>query len=118
MIVYKKFNIESARSLPHVSKKHPCYQVHGHSFEIIIKVEGSINKKSGFVIDFQDIEDSFKPLRELLDHAYLNDIKGLENPTSENMCLYIWENIKPSLPGIIEVEIKETATTGCRYIGD
>jgi 6-pyruvoyltetrahydropterin/6-carboxytetrahydropterin synthase len=54
----------------------------------------------------------------LLDHAYLNDIKGLENPTSENMCLYIWENIKPSLPGIIEVEIKETSATGCKYKGD
>ena len=118
MIVYKKFNIESARSLPRVSKEHPCYQVHGHSFEIIIKVEGTIDKKSGFVIDFQDIEDSFEPLRRLLDHSYLNDIKGLENPTSENMCLYIWENIKPSLPNIIEVEIKETSATGCRYKGD
>ena len=118
MIVYKKFNIESARSLPHVSKEHPCYQVHGHSFEIIIKVEGTIDKKSGFVIDFQDIEDSFEPLRKLLDHSYLNDIKGLENPTSENMCLYIWEKIKPSLPSIIEVEIKETSATGCRYKGD
>ena len=71
-----------------------------------------------YKIDFQDIEDSFEPLRELLDHAYLNDIKGLENPTSENMCLYIWENIKPSLPSIIEVEIKETSATGCRYKGD
>ena len=76
MVVYKKFNIESARSLPHVSKKHPCYQIHGHSFEIIIKVEGNIDKKSGFVIDFQDIEDSFEPLRKLLDHSYLMILKA------------------------------------------
>ena len=118
MIVYKKFHIESARSLPNLPNEHPCSQVHGHSFEIILKVSGELNEKTGFIIDFQEIEDSFDPIRKLLDHAYLNNIKGLENPTSENMCLYIWENIKSSLPGIIEVEIKETAETGCRYTGD
>ena len=83
--------------------------------KLLLKLKVVQIKKSGFVIDFQDIEDSFEPLRKLLDHAYLNDIKGLENPTSENMCLYIWENIKPSLPGIIEVEIKETSAAGCKY---
>ena len=118
MIVYKKFHIESARSLPNLPDEHPCSQVHGHSFEIILKVSGELNEKTGFIIDFQEIEDSFDPIRKLLDHAFLNNIKGLENPTSENMCLYIWENIKPFLPSIIEVEIKETSATGCRYKGD
>ena len=118
MIVYKKFHIESARSLPNLPDEHPCSQVHGHSFEIILKVSGELNEKTGFIIDFQEIENSFGPILKLLDHAYLNNIKGLENPTSENMCLYVWENIKPSLPNIIEVEIKETSATGCRYKGD
>jgi 6-pyruvoyltetrahydropterin/6-carboxytetrahydropterin synthase len=117
MIVYKKFNIESARSLPHVNPSHPCSRVHGHSFEIIIKVKGDIDKKSGFVIDFEDIQNSFNPIGSLLDHSYLNDIEGLENPTSENLCIYIWDAIKTSLPNIFEIEIKETKLTGCVYRG-
>ena len=118
MIVYKKFNIESARSLPNLSAEHPCSQLHGHSFEIILKISGELNEKTGFIIDFQEIEDSFNPIRKLLDHAYLNDIKGLENPTSENMCKYIWAEIKPKISGLVEIEIKETYSTGCIYRGD
>ena len=68
MIVYKKFNIESARSLPNLPNEHPCSQIHGHSFEIILKVSGELNEKTGFIIDFQDIEDSFNPIQKLLDH--------------------------------------------------
>ena len=118
MIVYKKFHIESARSLPKLPDEHPCSQVHGHSFEIILKVSGELNDKTGFIIDFQEIEDSFDPIRKLLDHAYLNNIKGLENPTSENMCKYIWEKVKPEILGLVEIEIKETHSTGCIYKGD
>ena len=117
MIVYKKFNIESARSLPNVHHSHPCARLHGHSFEIIIKVKGALDKKSGLVIDFEDIHNSFNPIGSLLDHSYLNDIKGLENPTSENLCIYIWTEIKTSLPNIFEIEIKETKLTGCIYRG-
>ena len=118
MIVYKKFNIESARSLPNLSDEHPCSQLHGHSFQIILKVSGELNEKTGFIIDFQEIEDIFNPIRKLLDHAYLNNIKGLENPTSENMCKYIWGKIKPKISGLVEIEIKETYSTGCIYRGD
>jgi len=117
MTVYKKFNIESARSLPHVNQSHPCSRVHGHSFEITIKVKGSLDEKTGFVIDFEDIQNAFNPISSLLDHSYLNDIEGLENPTSENLCIYIWNEIKPSLPNIFEIEIKETKLTGCVYRG-
>ena len=115
MIVYKKFHIESARSLPNLPDEHPCSQVHGHSFEIILKVTGELNEKTGFIIDFQEIENSFDPIRKLLDHAYLNNIKGLENPTSENMCKYIWEKVKPEILGLEEIEIKETQSTGSIY---
>ena len=118
MVVYKKFNIESARSLPNLPAEHPCSRIHGHSFEIILKVSGELNEKTGFIIDFQEIKDSFNPIRRLLDHAYLNDIKGLENPTSENMCKYIWGEIKSEIPGLVEIEIKETHSTGCIYKGD
>ena len=98
MIVYKKFTIESARSLPNLPDNHPCKRVHGHSFKIIISLEGSINKKTGFVIDFSDIEKAFNPIKSRLDHVYLNDVEGLENPSSENICVWIWDKLIIKLP--------------------
>ena len=117
MIVYKKFNIESARSLPNVPESHPCYQLHGHSFKIIISIIGQINKNTGFVIDFQEIENAFNPIKKILDHSFLNKIEGLSNPTSENICIWIWDKIESSIPNICEIEIKETDSTGCIYRG-
>jgi len=118
MIVYKKFTIESARSLPNLPNAHPCKRVHGHSFNIIISLKGSINKKTGFVFDFNDIDKAFNPIKDRLDHVYLNDIAGLENPSSENLCVWIWEKLKVKLPKLFKIEIKETSSTGCIYEGD
>ena len=118
MIVYKKFNIESARSIPNLPKTHPCHHIHGHSFKIIISVKGPVNKQNGFVTDFQDIDDAFSPFKKELDHSYLNDIEGLQNPTSENICIWIWNKIQSSLPNIYKIEIKETDSTGCIYKGE
>ena len=117
MIVYKKFNIESARSIPNLPKTHPCHHIHGHSFKIIISVKGPVNKQNGFVVDFQDIDDAFSSFKKELDHSYLNDIEGLQNPTSENICIWIWDKIQSSLPNIYKIEIKETDSTGCIYKG-
>ena len=117
MIVYKKFNIESARSLPNVPESHPCYQLHGHSFKIIISIIGQIDKNTGLVIDFQEIENAFNPIKKILDHSFLNKIEGLSNPTSENICIWIWDKIESSIPNICEIEIKETDSTGCIYRG-
>ena len=117
MIVYKKFNVESARSLPNVPETHPCYQLHGHSFKIIISVKGQLDKHTGFVTDFQEIENAFNPIKKILDHSYLNKIEGLSNPTSENICIWIWDKIESSIPNICEIEIKETDSTGCIYRG-
>ena len=118
MIVYKKFNIESARSIPNLPKTHPCHHIHGHSFKIIISVKGPVNKQNGFVVDFQDIDDAFSSFKKELDHSYLNDIEGLQNPTSENICIWIWDKIQSSLPNIYKIEIKETDSTGCIYKGE
>ena len=117
MIVYKKFNVESARSLPNVPETHPCYQLHGHSFKIIISVKGQLDKHTGFVTDFQEIENAFNPIKKILDHSFLNKIEGLSNPTSENICIWIWDKIESSIPNICEIEIKETDSTGCIYRG-
>ena len=117
MEVYKTFAVEAARSLPNLPNEHPCRRIHGHSFKITITVEGEIDKTTGFVMDFSDIDFAFRPIHEIIDHAYLNDIKGLENPSSENLCHWIWKQLSPSLKELKQIEIKETESTGCIYKG-
>ena len=117
MKVYKTFAIESARSLPKLPEEHPCHKVHGHSFKITLTVESEIDQTTGFVMDFSDIDSVFRPIHEIIDHAYLNDIKGLEDPSSENLCRWIWKQLSPSLKGLKQIEIRETESTGCIYKG-
>ena len=118
MNVYKTFSIEAARSLPNLSDDHPCKKVHGHSFKITITISGEIEPQTGFVLDFNDITTAFKPIKKQIDHVYLNDINGLENPSSENLCIWIWNKLLKALPTINQIEIKETDSTGCIYKGD
>lgn len=118
MFLYKEFSIEAAHRLPNVPEGHKCSRLHGHSFQVRIEVSGPVGDDSGWVIDFADIKSAFKPLYEQLDHHYLNEVDGLENPTSENLAAWIWQRLKPSLPLLSAVEIRETCTSGCRYLGD
>ena len=118
MDVCRTFTIEAARSLPNLPENHPCKNIHGHSFKITITVNGPIDTHTGFVIDFGDINSAFEQLRKQIDHAYLNDINGLENPSSEYLCIWIWKNLISSLPGLSQIEIRETDSTGCIYKGD
>lgn len=117
MRIYKKFQIEAAHLLPNVPAGHKCARLHGHSFEIGIHVEGGIGDETGWVMDFADIKKAFQPVFERLDHNYLNDITGLENPTSENIAIWIWQQIEHRLPGLCEVNVNETCTSGCSYGG-
>ena len=118
MDIYKEFTIEAAHRLPNVPKGHKCSRLHGHSFAIRLVVSGDAPEPQGWVMDFSDIKARFAPLYEQLDHHYLNDIPGLENPTSENRARWIWQQLKPQLPLLSAVEIKETCTSGCVYRGD
>ena len=118
MDIYKEFNFEAAHRLPNVPPGHKCARLHGHSFQVRITVSGDAPEPSGWVMDFADLKAAFRPLLERLDHYYLNDIPGLENPTSENICLWIWQHLKPDLPTLTCVEIRETCTSGCIYRGD
>jgi 6-pyruvoyltetrahydropterin/6-carboxytetrahydropterin synthase len=117
MEVFKSFTIEAAHQLPNVPDNHPCARVHGHSFAVEIWVSGVVGRRSGWVIDFADIMEAFRPLYEQLDHRLLNDIEGLSNPTSENLAIWIWERVSTSLRGLSKVVVRETATSGCVYRG-
>lgn len=117
MDIYKKFSIEAAHRLPNVPAGHKCARLHGHSFLVEIHVSGPVDAHSGWVMDFADIKTAFKPVFEQLDHRYLNEIPGLENPTSEHIARWIWERLKPALPQLSKVIINETCTSGCCYTG-
>ncbi|CAA0108904.1 6-carboxy-5,6,7,8-tetrahydropterin synthase [BD1-7 clade bacterium] len=118
MQIYKEFSFEAAHRLPNVPEGHKCSRLHGHTFYVRLVVEGAVGDTSGWVMDFGDLKSAFKPIYDQLDHYYLNDIEGLENPTSENLARWIWNHLKPSLPELSWIEIKETCTSGCIYKGD
>lgn len=118
MEIFKDFNFEAAHRLPNVPVGHKCSRLHGHSFAVRIFVTGELGTDTGWVMDFSDISAAFKPIRKQLDHYYLNDIEGLENPTSENIARWIWQRLQPGLLQLSAVEIRETCTSGCIYRGD
>jgi len=117
MDVFKEFTFEAAHRLPNVPAEHKCARLHGHSFRIVVHVEGEVGADSGWVVDFADIERAFRPLHEQLDHRYLNEIEGLDNPTSERVAVWIWERLSSALPGLSRVVVRETCTAGVEYSG-
>jgi 6-pyruvoyltetrahydropterin/6-carboxytetrahydropterin synthase len=117
MDISKTFHIEAAHRLPNVPDGHKCARLHGHSFQIGIHVRGPLDPHLGWVMDFADLKAAFAPLHEQLDHRYLNEIAGLENPTSENLARWIWDRLKPRLPLLARVTVRETCTSACAYDG-
>lgn len=115
MEIFKDFRFEAAHHLPNLPDGHKCRRLHGHSFKVRIYVNGPLQSDTGWVIDFADIKKAFHPILDQLDHHYLNEIKGLENPTCENLAIWIWKQLKPALPALSKVELMETCTSGCIY---
>jgi 6-pyruvoyltetrahydropterin/6-carboxytetrahydropterin synthase len=118
MELFKEFTFEAAHRLPGVAPDHKCARLHGHSYRVVIHVSGDVDPVSGMVMDFADIKAAFKPILDgYLDHYYLNEIEGLENPTSENLARWIWQRLCPVLPELHVVEVRETCTSGVVYRG-
>lgn len=117
MEIFKEFTFEAAHRLPNVSTGHKCSRLHGHSYRVAVHVEGEVDATAGWVTDFADIGCAFTPLLAQLDHYYLNEIDGLGNPTSEVLAGWIWERLSPLLPGLSQVTVRETCTSGCNYRG-
>lgn len=118
MDLFRKFQIEAAHFLPNVPEGHKCRRMHGHSFHIEVHVSGPVDEETGWVMDFADLKRAFQPLFDQLDHNVLNEIEGLENPTSENLARWIWARLAPQLPGLSKVVVRETCNAGCIYRGE
>ena len=117
MEIFREFTFEAAHCLPHVPHGHKCASLHGHSYRVTVQVDGPIEPHAGWVMDFGDLKTAFESVHKQLDHHYLNEIEGLDNPTSETLAAWIWERIVPGLPCLSAVTVRETCTSGCTYRG-
>ena len=117
MEIWKELTFEAAHRLPNVPADHKCARLHGHSFRVAVYIEGEPGADSGWIVDFADIDQACAPIVDALDHRYLNDIEGLDNPTSERLAQWIWDRVAPTLDGLSRVVVQETCTTGCEFRG-
>lgn len=115
--VWRRFRFEAAHRLPKVPSGHPCGRMHGHGFEVILHADQDLAGRD-MGVDFDHLGDLWAPLRAELDHACLNDIPGLENPTSELLARWLWQRLKPQLAVLSWITVYETATAGCHYDGE
>ncbi|MBU3728078.1 MAG: 6-carboxytetrahydropterin synthase [Phycisphaerales bacterium] len=113
----KSFGFEAAHWLPCFPEGHKCRRMHGHSFRVDVIVEGELDPSVGYLIDFADIKRATEPIERALDLRCLNEIAGLENPTSEMVAAWIWARLKPALPMLSEIVVHETCTSTCHFRG-
>jgi 6-pyruvoyltetrahydropterin/6-carboxytetrahydropterin synthase len=113
----REFSFEAAHRLPSAPADNKCARLHGHSFRVELVCEGAFDPASGWLVDFAVVKRAFDPCLAQLDHRYLNEIEGLENPTAENLARWIWLRVKPSLPWLMQVTVLETCTARCEYRG-
>jgi 6-pyruvoyltetrahydropterin/6-carboxytetrahydropterin synthase len=116
--LFADFGFEAAHRLPYVPPGHPCARMHGHSYRVRITIVGPVDPATGWVTDFYAISSAFEPLRLQLDHHLLNEIPGLENPTSELLAQWLWQGLRPHLSMLHAIEVRETSTMGCTYRGE
>jgi 6-pyruvoyltetrahydropterin/6-carboxytetrahydropterin synthase len=117
MEIYREFTFEAAHRLPQVPAGHKCARLHGHSYRVEIHVRGEVDETTGWVLDFAELSGAFQPLHDQLDHRYLNEVTGLDNPTSEVLARWIWQRLAGRLP-LSAVVVRETCTCGCVYRGE
>ena len=118
MEIFKEFTFEAAHRLPNVPRGHKCARLHGHSFAVVVHIAGPVDEQTGWVRDFADMATAAAPLLDCLDHNYLNEVPGLENPTSENLAHWLWHKLRPNLPALERVIVHETCDARCEYEGD
>ena len=112
MEIFQTFRFESAHRLPKVPPGHKCHNVHGHSYRVDVHVDGEVESETGWIIDFAEIEKSWAPINRTIDHKFLNDIPGLENPTSEVIAQWIWDQLVPDIPNLSKIIVWETQDCG------
>jgi 6-pyruvoyltetrahydropterin/6-carboxytetrahydropterin synthase len=116
--ISRSYQIEAAHRLPHVPAGHKCARLHGHSFEITLHVTGELDPTLGWIVDFADIDRAFEPLFAQLDHNYLNEVPGLDNPTSEVLARWVLERVRLPSGRLHAVSIAENCSSRCIVYAD
>jgi len=114
----RSYRFEAAHFLPKVPPGHKCARMHGHSYLIEVTIEGEVDPELGWVVDFAALDEHANPLMRVLDHQVLNEIEGLDNPTSEHLAAWLWRKLRPALPGLVELVVSETPSSRCTYRGE
>ncbi|ACA20851.1 queuosine biosynthesis protein QueD [Methylobacterium sp. 4-46] len=117
MKITQAFTFEAAHWLPNVPETHRCRRMHGHSYRVELTLDGPVDPRTGWVVDFFDVESAFAPLLAELDHHCLNEVPGLENPTAEHIAIWIWRRARPALPALASVKVFETPMSWAEYDG-
>ena len=117
MFIYKKFLFDSAHYLPHVPAGHKCKNLHGHTYTLTVFIEGVPISHEGWIMDFGDLKRIMKPVIDMVDHQLLNNISGLENPTTELFAIWLWDKMAPLVPHLKRIELSETPSSGVIYEG-
>ena len=115
MRITKSFTFDAAHWLPHVPEGHKCHRLHGHTYTVILGLEGEVDARLGWVRDYGEVSEVFAPLYSLVDHHCLNEIEGLENPTAEIFAAWIFDRLKSTLPELVDVTVCETPTASAVY---
>ncbi|MCR4316682.1 MAG: 6-carboxytetrahydropterin synthase QueD [Planctomycetes bacterium] len=108
---------DAAHRLIKVPADHKCARLHGHTYSVDVVVEGDVDPETGWLIDFGKMKEIVEPLRKRLDHYYLNEIEGLENPTAEVLAKWIWDRVAGKLPILSAIEVRESCQNACVYRG-
>ncbi|MEM7542159.1 MAG: 6-carboxytetrahydropterin synthase QueD [Pseudomonadota bacterium] len=117
MDVFCRFSFAAARRLPNLPQNHRCSRLHGHTFEVEVVVSGALEDGREWVVDFDDLDAACTELKDELDHRYLNDLTGLDNPTSERLAIWLWLKMIAAFPGLSAVRVNESPSRGCVYRG-
>ncbi|MBK7360274.1 MAG: 6-carboxytetrahydropterin synthase QueD [Saprospiraceae bacterium] len=117
MQIFRKFTFDSAHFLPNVPEGHKCKNIHGHTYHLTVFIDDRLDPHLNWVMDFAAINKAIDPILKSIDHKLMNDIPGLENPTCEQIAIWLWDQIKPQIPQLIKIELNETPTSGVIYTG-
>jgi 6-pyruvoyltetrahydropterin/6-carboxytetrahydropterin synthase len=117
MEIFITVDLSCAHFLPGMPENHPCRNMHGHTYRVEISLEGEMDPEKGWVMDFAELKAEVGKTADRLDHRVLNQVEGLENPTCENLAVWIWNDLRGRLPGLSRVRVMESRFTGCTYRG-
>jgi 6-pyruvoyltetrahydropterin/6-carboxytetrahydropterin synthase len=113
----REYGFQAAHELKGVPAGHKCAQLHGHSYSLLVSIEGEADPITGMVLDFAEIDAAVKPVLELVDHQHLNRVDGLANPTAEHVARWVWQQLERTLPSLSRVEVRETASSSVIFEG-